>query len=165
MLCRKAFDWLSTLFHSKLSISPARFLCRSGHTTGSTTSTWGLHWTHLYFWTTEHIAAEFNTYWNSTVTTQDKNELIAHRIAIDWYIRQFSSNQQQPATDESRIPEIFDRGISWIHRVAISTDNNQIPPSDPHSTIQIYQNVVFGEPDYLLRNPRSFEVKGLCEAT
>lgn len=51
-----------------------------------------------------------------------------------------------------------------MHRIAISRDNNQRPPSDTHSTILPYQNVVFGEPDYLLQNPTTFRATGVCEA-
>ena len=136
-----------------------------GHTTGSTTSTWGLTWNRLYFWTPERIATEFIEYWESTVTPQDKAEPITHRPSIDLIIGQLSANVQlYPVRDESRIREIFDRGISWAHRIAISRDNNQRPPNDPHSTILLYQNVVFGEPDYLFVTQDSSAVKGVCEA-
>lgn len=48
--------------------------------------------------------------------------------------------------------------------MAILNDNNQRAPSNLPSTIQVYQNIVFGEPDYLLQNQITFQVTGVCEA-
>lgn len=133
------------------------------HTTGSTTSTWSQRWTTLRFWTPDQIASTFRQYWDSTVSANDKADLIAIRALMDWQIT-VMTNQQQPVTDESQVRRIFDIGISWAHRIAISNDANQQPPSDPHSSIQLYQNIVFGEPDYLLQNPATGRVTGVCEA-
>ena len=135
----------------------------TGHATGSTNSTWAERWTTLQYWTHDQIASEFNHYWNSTVSAADKDELIGSQAFVEWTIASLRS-QQQLATDESHIRQRFEAGISWAHRIAISSDNNQRAPSDPHSTIQVYQNIVFGEPDYLLQNPITFEVTGVCEA-
>jgi hypothetical protein len=75
-----------------------------------------------------------------------------------------NAQQQQPATQETHIHRIFDMGISAAHRIAISRDNNLLPPSDFHSAIQLWQNVAFREPDYLLQNPTTYQVTGVCEA-
>lgn len=82
---------------------------------------------------------------------------------MDWQVTVMTS-QQQPATDESQIRRIFDVGISSAHRIAISSDANQQPPSDSQSTIRLYQNIVLGEPDYLFQNPATNRVTGVCEA-
>ena len=132
-------------------------------TTGSTNSTWGQRWSTLYYWTPTQIASEFSHYWNSTVSTADKNELIYSQTFIEWIIASLR-NQQQLATHEYQIRARFDAGIRWVHRIAISNDNNQQPPSDMHSTILPYENVLFGEPDYLLQNPTTLQVSGVCEA-
>ena len=134
-----------------------------GHATGSTNSTWADRWTTLHHWGPDQIASDFNHYWNSIVPAADKTELIYWQTFIEATITALR-NHQQLATDESHIYRRFEAGISWGHWIAISSDNNQRPPSDPHSTIQGYQNIVFGEPDYLLQNPITFEVTGFCEA-
>jgi len=134
-----------------------------GHATGSTNSTWAERWTTLHYWSPDQIASEFNHYWNSIVLTADKNELIYWQTFIEGTITVLR-NHQQLATDESHICRRFEAGISWAHQIAISSDNNQQAPSDLHSTIQGYQNIVFGEPDYLLQNPITFQVTGICEA-
>ena len=134
-----------------------------GHTTGSTTSTWSQPWPHLRYWTPDQIASTFRQYWDSTVTATDRAELVAIQAVVDWQIT-LMTNQQHPSTDESHVRRVFDMGISWAHRIAISKDNNQQPPTDPHSTIQLYQNIVFGEPDYLLQDPATGQVTGICEA-
>ena len=135
-----------------------------GHTTGSTNSTWSQRWTTLHYWTPDDIAADFRDYWHSTVTANDKSKPITWRAFLDGTITAMNAQQQQPATQEMHIRRIFDMGISAAHRIAISRDNNQLPPSDLHSTIQLWQNVVFGEPDYLLQNPTTYQVTGVCEA-
>ena len=124
-----------------------------GHTTGSTNSTWSQRWSTLYYWDPDRIASEFNSYWNS-ISAADKNELIASRAFMEWIIAPLA-NQHVIATDEYQIHERFDAGIRWVHRLTISSDYNQRPPSDMHSTIQTYQNIVFREPDYLVQNPTS----------
>ena len=134
-----------------------------GHTTGSTNSTWAQRWTTLHYWTPNDIASAFRQYWDSTVTANDKNQPITWRAFIDGTIAMMNG-QQQPATQEAHVRQIFDRGISSAHRIAISSDHNQLPPSDLHSTIQLWQNIVFGEPDYLLQNPTTYQVTGICEA-
>jgi hypothetical protein len=74
------------------------------------------------------------------------------------------NGSRRTATQETHAREIFDKGISAAHRIAISSDQNQQPPSDLHSTIQSWENTVFGEPDYLLQNPITYQVTGICEA-
>jgi hypothetical protein len=133
-----------------------------GHTTGSTNSTWSQQWTTLRYWTPPEIASAFRQYWDTTVTADDKDQFVTFRALIDWTIT--SIRQQQPATVEAQVRHIFDMGISSAHRIAISSDHNQQAPSDPHSTIQLFQNIVFGEPDYLLQNPVTNQVTGICEA-
>jgi len=134
-----------------------------GRTTGSTNSTCSQRWTTLRYWTPPEIASAFRQYWDSIVTANDKDELVASRAVIDWTITGMG-NRQQPATNEAQVRRVFDMGISWAHRIAISSDNNQQPPSDPHSTIRLYENIVFGEPDYLLQDPATNQVTGVCEA-
>ena len=106
--------------------------------------------------------AAFLHYWASTVTANDKNALIATRGVVEWQINHMRDGQQ-PATNELHVRAIFDMGISSAHKQAVSIRNPQ-PPSDLHSTIHLYEDVVFGEPDYLLRNPNSLRVTGVCEA-
>jgi len=130
-----------------------------GHTTGSTNSAWSQPWTTLHYWTPPDIAAVFRQYWDETVTANDKSQPVTARAGVDWAISTISL--QAPATVEADICRIFDMGISAAHRIAVS---GQQPPSDPHSIIQGYQNIVFGEPDYLLRNPYTNQVTGICEA-
>ena len=93
----------------------------------------------------------------------DRDELIFLHAFVDWQIAAMRS-QQLPVTDELQVRAVFDMGIKWVHRIAISVDNNQQPPSDPHSTFQLYQNVVFGQPDYVLQSLASLRVTGVCEA-
>ena len=134
-----------------------------GQTTGSTTSTWGQRWTSLRYWPPDDVATAFLYYWDSRASVNDKDELIALRTVVDWHVMAMRS-QQRPARDELQVRAVFDAGISWAHRIAISADNGQRPPSDPHSTIQMYRNVVFGQPDYVLQSPASLQVTGICEA-
>jgi len=130
-----------------------------GHTTGSTNSAWGERWTTLNYWTPPQIAATFRQYWDSTVTVNDKYQHVTTRAFIDGTIE--AIGQQRPATTEAHVRHIFDLGLSSAHRIATS---RQLPPSDPHSAIEYYQNVVFGEPDYLLQNRYTSQVTGICEA-
>jgi len=130
-----------------------------GHGTGSTISAWARPWTILHYWTPPEIAATFRQYWDDTVTANDKTQPVTCRAGVDWAISTISL--QAPATVEADVCRIFDLGISAAHHIALSS---QQPPTDPHSIIQGYQNVVFGEPDYLLRNPTSHRVTGICEA-
>jgi hypothetical protein len=134
-----------------------------GHTTGSTNSTWAQRWTTLHYWTPNNIASAFREYWDSTVTANDKNQHVTSLALIDMIVG-WMNGQLQPATQEAHVRRIFDMGISAAHRIAISRDNQQLPPSDLHSTIQLWQNIVFGEPDYLLQNPTTNQVTGICEA-
>lgn len=134
-----------------------------GHTTGSTVSGWGEKWTTLYYWQPDQVAAAFLQYWGSTVPPNDKDEPIAFRWHTELHITQLR-NRLRPSTDEAHVRRHFDTGISWAHRTAISDDGYQRPPTDPHSTIELYENIVFGEPDYLLQNPTSLRVTGVCEA-
>jgi len=133
-----------------------------GHTTGSTNSAWSQPRTTLHYWTPPDIATAFRQYWDGTVTVNDKSHPVACRAVIDWTIT--TIRQEPVATIEADVRRIFELGISSAHRIAISNDHNQQLPSDPHSTIRPYQNVVFGEPDYLLRNPYTNQVTGICEA-
>jgi len=71
-------------------------------------------------------------------------------------------NVQQPSTNELHVRAIFDAGISVAHEQGISR-RYPLPPSDLHSTINLYEDVVFGEPDYL-PNQDSLRVTGVCEA-
>ena len=130
-----------------------------GHTTGSTNSTWGEHWTTLHYWTPPEIAATFRQYWDSTVTATDKSQPVASWAMIDGICGMI--NQEPPATLESHVRRIFDLGISLAHSFSTSS---RPPPSDAHSSIRVFENVVFGEPDYLLRNRHTGQVTGICEA-
>ena len=130
-----------------------------GHTTGSTNSTWGQHWTTLHYWTPVQIAETFRQYWHSTFTATDKSQPVTSRAVIDWIVQ--TLNQEPPATLEPHIRRIFDVGILSAHGIATSS---QPPPSDAHSAIRIFENVVFGEPDYLLRSRYTNQVTGICEA-
>ena len=130
-----------------------------GHTTGSTNSTWGQRWTTLNYWTPPEIAAAFRQYWDSTVTANDKYQPVTTRAVIDWIFQ--TIDQEPPTTLEPHIRRIFELGIAAAHGIATSS---QPPPSDAHSSIRIFENVVFGEPDYLLRNRDTGQVNGICEA-
>jgi hypothetical protein len=134
-----------------------------GHRTGSTNSTWAQPWTTLHYWTPNNIASEFRRYWDWTVTANDKHQPITWRRYIEGNIAVMNGSRRT-ATQETHVREIFDKGISAAHRIAISSDQNQQPPSDLHSTIQSWENTVFGEPDYLLQNPITYQVTGICEA-
>ena len=78
----------------------------AGHTTGSTNSTWGQRWTTLHYWDPTQIATEFNHYWNSTVSTVDKNELIYSQTVIEWIIASLG-NHQQVATVSTRYVNVL----------------------------------------------------------
>jgi len=132
---------------------------QQGHTTGSTNSAWSQPWSTLHYWTPPEIAAAFRQYWDETVTANDKNQPVTSRAGVDWA---FAAIHQLPrSTTEAHVRHIFDLGISLAHRMATSS---QPPPSDSHSTIEYYENVVFGEPDYILRDPYTNRVTGICEA-
>ena len=69
-----------------------------------------------------------------------------------------------PCAVEIEVRAYFDAGIVATHRDAVSNDNGQPFPSDPHSVFQPWRpNVVYGESDYLLVNQQSREAKGVCE--
>jgi len=130
-----------------------------GHTTGSTNSAWGEHWTTLHYWTPREIAATFRQYRDSTVTANDKSQPVTSWAMIDRICGMIT--QEPPATLESHVRRIFDLGISLAHGFSMSS---QPPPSDAHSSIRVFENVVFGEPDYLLRNRYTGQVTGIYEA-
>ena len=69
---------------------------------------------------------------------------------------------RQPSTNELHTRAIFDAGISVAHEQAISR-RYPLPLSNLHSAIHLYEDVVFGEPDYL-RNQDSLLLTGVCEA-
>jgi hypothetical protein len=134
----------------------------TGVSTGSTNSEWKRPWSQLNYWTEQDIAEKFTSYWNDCVTPSDKRALIANHSDFRRVATQCANLGN--ATFEAHIRMRFDLGISSAHRTAISDDNGQPLPSDLHSTIRPYQNLVFGEPDYLLQNPNSLQVVGICEA-
>ena len=121
-----------------------------GHGTSSTISGWALQLITLYFWTPNNIAADFLHYWTSTVTANDKNAPITPHGIVEWQINNIR-NRQQSATNKLHIPAIFEMGIASAYKQAVLIRNPQ-PLSDFHSTIHLYEDVVFEEWDYLLQN-------------
>jgi hypothetical protein len=136
-----------------------------GHRTGSSVSSWAEQWNSLIYWKPDQIASMFMRYWDSTVTSSDKIGLIVSHAVISYTITVLQGQiRERLASEESHVRRIFDSGISFAHRVATSNDAGQLPPSDLHSSIHLGDNSVFGEPDYLLLNPASLNLRGVLEA-
>ena len=133
-----------------------------GLSTGSTNSEWKRHWRHLHRWRTEEIARQLSEYWHS-VPQHDKDALVTWNST---QLGRFNTlNARPPCAAEMQVRAYFDVGVAATHQDAVSNDQGQPLPSDPHSVFEHwYPNVVYGESDYLLVNQQSREVKGVCEA-
>jgi len=133
-----------------------------GLSTGATTSEWKRRWRHLHRWTTEDIARQLSEYWES-VQQHDKDALVTWNSTL---LGRFNFlNRRPPCSVEMQVRAHFDSGIAATHYEAVSHEQGQPLPSDPHSVFGYwYSNVVYGESDYLLVNPQTREVKGVCEA-
>jgi len=133
-----------------------------GLSTGATNSEWKRQWRQLHRWTTAEIARQLSEYWES-VPQHDKDALVTWNSTL--LGRFYSLNGSPPCAVELEVRGYFDGGIAATHRDAVSNHQGQPLPGDPHSVFQVWHpNVVCGESDYLLVNPQSREVKGVCEA-
>jgi len=133
-----------------------------GLSTGATNSEWKRQWRQLHHWQTEDIARQLSEYWQS-VPQHDKDALVTLNGAQ--FLRFNYLNARPPCAVEMEVRAYFDAGIAATHQDAVSNDNGQPLPSDPHSVFQPWHpNVVYGESDYLLVNQQSRQVKGVCEA-